>query len=124
MKAEAEANADADKKEREIADAVNKGDNIIFSQEKMIEEQKANLKDDEKSALEGLVNELKEAVKAKNVSKINELEGSINSKWNEISQRIYANQGQQQQTTQQSTDEEAAEQPNDVQDAEFEEVKN
>lgn len=124
IKAEAEKYADSDKKAKEEAEAINKGESIIFSQEKMIEEQKANLKDDEKSALEGLVNELKEAVKAKNVSKINELEGSINSKWNEISQRIYANQGQQQQTTQQSTDEEAAEQPNDVQDAEFEEVKN
>lgn len=124
IKAEAEKYADADKKAKEEADAINKGENIIFSQEKMIEEQKGNLKDDEKSALEGLVNELKEAVKVKDVNKINELESSINSKWNEISQRIYANQGQQQTTTQQPTDEEAAEQPNDVQDADFEEIKN
>lgn len=123
IKAEAEKYADADKKAKEEADAINKGENIIFSQEKMIEEQKGNLKDDEKSALEGLVNELKEAVKVKDVNKINELESSINSKWNEISQRIYANQGQQQTTTQQPTDEEAAEQPNDVQDAEFTEIK-
>lgn len=124
IKAEAEKYADADKKAKEEAETINKGESIIFSQEKMIEEQKGNLKDDEKSALEGLVNELKEAVKSKDVNRINELEGSINSKWNEISQRIYANQGQQQTTTQQPTDEEAAEQPNDVQDADFEEVKN
>lgn len=124
IKAEAEKYADADKKAKEEAETINKGESIIFSQEKMIEEQKGNLKDDEKSALEGLVNELKEAVKAKDVNKINELESSINSKWNEISQRIYANQGQQQTTTQQPTDEEAAEQPNDVQDADFEEIKN
>lgn len=124
IKAEAEKYADADKKAKEEAETINKGESIIFSQEKMIEEQKGNLKDDEKSALEGLVNELKEAVKAKDVNKINELESSINSKWNEISQRIYANQSQQQTTTQQPTDEEAAEQPNDVQDADFEEVKN
>ena len=124
IKAEAEKYADADKKAKEEAETINKGESIIFSQEKMIEEQKGNLKDDEKSALEGLVNELKEAVKAKDVNKINELESSINSKWNEISQRIYANQGQQQTTTQQPTDEETAEQPNDVQDADFEEIKN
>ena len=127
MKAEAEANADADKKERETADAVNKGDNIAFTQEKMIEEQKDNLTSDEKTKLEGLVSQMKEAVKAKDVNKINELEASINETWQTVSQRVYAN-NQGQQTTQQSTDEEvaesAAEQPNDVQDAEFTEIKN
>lgn len=123
MKAEAEANAEADKKEREIAEAVNKGDQLIFAQEKLIEEQKSTLKDDEKNKLEGLVNELKEAVKNKDVTKINELEASINKVWNDVSQRVYANQGQQQQaTTQQANDEEAAEQANDVQDADFEVV--
>ena len=126
MKAEAEANADADKKERETADAVNKGDNIAFTQEKMIEEQKNNLTSDEKTKLEGLVSQMKEAVKAKDVNKINELEASINETWQTVSQRVYAN-NQSQQTTQQPTDEEvaesAAEQPNGVQDAEFEEVK-
>lgn len=126
MKAEAEANADADKKERETADAVNKGDNIAFTQEKMIEEQKNNLTSDEKTKLEGLISQMKEAVKAKDVNKINELEASINETWQTVSQRVYAN-NQSQQTTQQPTDEEvaesAAEQPNDVQDAEFEEVK-
>ena len=127
MKAEAEANADADKKERETADAVNKGDNIAFTQEKMIEEQKDNLTSDEKTKLEGLVSQMKDAVKAKDVNKINELEASINETWQTVSQRVYAN-NQSQQTTQQPTDEEvaesAAEQPNDVQDAEFTEIKN
>ena len=127
MKAEAEANADADKKERETADAVNKGDNIAFTQEKMIEEQKDNITSDEKTKLEGLISQMKEAVKAKDVNKINELEASINETWQTVSQRVYAN-NQSQQTTQQPTDEEvaesAAEQPNDVQDAEFTEIKN
>lgn len=127
MKAEAEANADADKKERETADAVNKGDNIAFTQEKMIEEQKDNLTSDEKTKLEGLISQMKEAVKAKDVNKINELEASINETWQTVSQRVYAN-NQSKQTTQQPTDEEvaesAAEQPNDVQDAEFTEIKN
>ena len=127
MKAEAEANADADKKERETADAVNKGDNIAFTQEKMIEEQKDNLTSDEKTKIEGLISQMKEAVKAKDVNKINELEASINETWQTVSQRVYAN-NQSQQTTQQPTDEEvaesAAEQPNDVQDAEFTEIKN
>lgn len=124
MKAEAEANAEADKKVREEADAVNKGDSIVFSQEKMLEEQKENLKEEEKSKIEGFVNEMKEAVKARNVEKINELEKSINDVWNEVSQRIYSSQSQQQ-TTEQKTDNTVHEtaSADDVQEADFEEVK-
>lgn len=124
MKAEAEANAEADKKVREEADAVNKGDSIVFSQEKMLEEQKENLKEEEKSKIEGLVGEMKEAVKARNVEKINELEKSINDAWNEVSQRIYSSQSQQQ-TTEQKTDNTVHEtaSADDVQEADFEEVK-
>lgn len=125
MKAEAEANAEADKKERDAVDKLNKADGLVFAQEKMIEEQKDNLTSDEKSKLEGFVNELKDCIKAKDASKVDTIEAQINETWQAVSQRVYANQGQQQ--TQQSADEAAAseaaqEQPN-VQDAEFEEVK-
>ena len=122
MKAEAEANADADKKERETVDTINKGDSIAFTQEKMMEEQKDNLTNEEKTKIEGFVNEMKQAVKDKDVNKINELEASINNAWNEISQRIYAKQAQSnaQQTTEEKTSENDAE---TVQDADFEEVK-
>ena len=129
MKAEAVANAESDKKEREVADAVNKGDSLIFAQEKMIEEQSGNLTSDEKSTLEGLVNSLKDAVKAKDVVKINELETSINNKWNEVSQRVYSQQQQQQSTQQQTaqnaqTEEDIATSASDdnIQDAEFTEI--
>ena len=124
MKAEAEKYADADRKAKEEAETLNKAETIIFSQEKMIEEQKDNIKEDEKERLQGLVNDLKEAVKAKDTSKINFLEKEINEVWNAISQRVYSSQGQQQQ--QQTTTEARAEETNadeKVQDAEFEEVK-
>ena len=124
MKAEAEANAEADKKERDAVDKLNKADGLVFAQEKMIEEQKDNLTSDEKSKLDGLVNELKNCIKAKDASKVDTIEAQINETWQAVSQRVYANQGQQQ--TQQNADEAAAseaaqEQPN-VQDADFEEV--
>ena len=126
MRAEAEANAEADNKERETAEAVNKGDSIAFTQEKMLEEQKDNLMVEEREKIEGLVSQMKDAVKAKDVNKINELETSINEAWQTISQRIYGQQQQQQTTeqTQQNEDfNEATAGAEDVQDAEFEEVK-
>lgn len=123
MRAEAEANAEADKKERYVIDTVNKGDSIVFTQEKMLEEQKNNITSDEKSKIEGLVSSMKEAVKNKNADKINELEKEINEVWNGISQRIYASNAQpnSQQTTSSGTTEQAADA--EPQDAEFEEVK-
>lgn len=123
MRAEAEANAEADKKEREVIDTVNKGDSIVFTQEKMLDEQKDNITADEKSKIEGLVSSMKEAVKNKNADKINELEKEINEVWNGISQRIYSSKAQDssQQTTSSGTTEQTADA--EPQDAEFEEVK-
>ena len=127
MKAEAEANAESDKKEREVAEAVNKGDSIVFTQEKMLEEQKDNINSDEKEKLEGLVNSLKDAVKAKDVTKINELETSINEVWQAISQRVYGQQQAQsnaseQQQAQNDDFEAATGSTENIQDAEFTEV--
>ena len=123
MKAEAEANAESDKKERETAEAVNKGDTVIFTQEKMLEEQKDNITEDEKSKIEGLIAQMKSAVSTKDVNKINETETAINDVWQTVSQRVYG-QNQQQNTAQQPNDfDSATASTEDVQDADFEEVK-
>jgi len=129
MKAEAEANAEADKKERETVDKLNHADTFVFNNEKMVEDQVANLNLDEKEKIEGMLSQMKEAIKAKDLSKIDELEAEVNNAWQAVSQRIY---GQNQQ--QQAEGGEQPQQPNDfdsasaaqeenVQDAEFEEVK-
>lgn len=130
MKAETEANADADKKAREIADAVNKGDSIVFTQENMINEQKDNLTDDEKTKLNDLVSQMKDAVSVKDVSKINEIETSLNTAWQEISQRIYSAQAQSNAANADSVKTENVDSTNNasatdekVEDANFEEVK-
>ena len=124
MKAEAEANAESDKKERETAEAVNKGDTIVFTQEKMLEEQKDNITEDEKSKIEGLIAQMKSAVSAKDVNKINETETAINEVWQAVSQRVYG-QNQQQNTAQQPNDfDSATASTEDVQDADFEEINN
>lgn len=118
MKAEAEANAEADKKEREIADTVNKGDSIVFAQEKLMQEQKDNINEEEKTKLEGLIKQMKDAVKDKNVSLINSTEVEINNVWQGISQRVYSSQGSSTRDTSSSSSSE-----NEAKDAEFEEVK-
>lgn len=124
MKAEAEANAESDKKERETAEAVNKGDTIVFTQEKMLEEQKNNITEDEKGKIENLIAQMKSAVSAKDVDKINETEAAINEVWQAVSQRVYGQNQQQNDTAQQPNDfDSATASTEDVQDADFEEVK-
>lgn len=118
MKAEAEANAEADKKEREIADTVNKGDSIVFAQEKLVQEQKDNINEEEKTKLEGLIKQMKDAVKDKNVGLINSTEVEINNVWQSISQRVYSNQGNSTNNANASTS-----QDDTTKDADFEEVK-
>jgi molecular chaperone DnaK len=93
----------------------------------MLEEQKDNINSDEKEKLEGLVNSLKDAVKAKDVAKINELEASINEVWQAISQRVYGQQQAQsnaseQQQAQNDDFEAATGSTENIQDAEFTEV--
>ena len=119
IKREAEEFAEADKKEREIADTVNKGDSIVFANEKMIKEQESNITEEEKSELNGLLDSMRIAVKDRNVEEINKLETSINEKWNIISTRIYQNQAQQSEQPQQ----EQTSNEENIQDATFEEVK-
>lgn len=92
IKAEAKQFEESDKKEREKADTINKGDSIIYQQEKLMEEQKDNIEQSEKDKLESLVSDMKTAVKDKNVDEINRLEKEINDVWMTISQRIYNKQ--------------------------------
>ena len=127
MKAEAEANAEADKKERETVDKLNHADTFVFNNEKMVEDQVANLNLDEKEKIEGMLSQMKEAIKAKDLSKVDELEAEINNAWQAVSQRIYGQNQQQAEGGEQPQqpndfDSASAAQEENVQDAEFTEI--
>lgn len=92
MKAEAEANADADKKAKETADAVNKADATVFQNEQMIEQFKDKLTEDDKSAIQTKIDALKEAIKNNEVDKFENLEKEITDAWQSFSAKIYGQQ--------------------------------
>ena len=119
IKREAEEFAESDKKEREIADTVNKGDSLVFSTEKMLEEQSDKMDETSKSKLTELIEQMRTAVKDKNVEDINRLEGEMNNVWNEVASAMYASQATQQETTQTT---EGTSNEENIQDATFEEV--
>jgi len=115
MKQEAEANAEADKLERERVDKINAADNMIFQTEKQIKEFGDKLSDSNKSELESVLGELKEAHKAGDVDKIDSTMGKLNETWNRISTEIYS------QTSQTPPQPEG--QTEEAQDVSYEEVK-
>lgn len=125
IKKEAEQFADEDKKKKEEADTINKGDSIVFSQEKLLKDMDDKLSEEDKSTIKDLVEKMKKAVSDKDLNEINKLEGEITQKWNEISTKMYSQQappqGEQTQNGGTSTDS-TNENTEDVQDANFEEL--
>jgi molecular chaperone DnaK len=125
MKAEAEANAEADRKAKEEIDKINAADALIFQTEKQLKEFGDKIPADKKAPLESALNELKEAHKSKNIHAIDSATAKLEAAWKEASQEMYqATQNAQQpnadnkQNTSQNDTKDA-----EVTDVDFEEVK-
>ena len=70
MKAEAEANADADKKEREKIDKLNQADSMIFQTENMLKESGDKIPADVKAEVEAALEKMRTAHKAQDIPAI------------------------------------------------------
>ena len=131
MRAEAEANADADKKEREKIDKLNQADSMVFQTKNQLSELGDKIPADKKAPIEAAVQKLEDAHKAQDLAGIDTAMAELNSAWQAASAEMYAQSGAQgaqgAQGGQQQYDggqQQSNNQPkDDVQDAEFEEVK-
>ena len=129
MKAEAEANAEADKKEREKIDKLNQADSVIFQTENQLKELGDKLPADKKAPIEAALQKLKDAHKAQDLAAIDTAMAEINTAFQAASAEMYAQSGAQG-GAQAGPDMNggAGQQDNskhgdNVQDADFEEVK-
>ncbi|MCL2511482.1 MAG: molecular chaperone DnaK [Bacteroidales bacterium] len=93
MKAEAEANADTDKKQREEIDKLNHADSMIFQTEKQLKEYGDKLPADKKEELESILTQLKTAHAAKDIAGIDAAMTKMNEIWQQASQQMYQNAG-------------------------------
>lgn len=96
MKAEAEANAEADKKAKEEIEKINNADGMIFQSEKNLKEYGDKIPADKKANIESALNELKAAHSAKNVAQIDAAMEKINNAWSAASEDMYKAQQQAQ----------------------------
>ncbi len=129
MKAEAAANAEADKKERERVDKINEADSMIFQTENQLKELGDKLPADKKGAIEAALGKLKEAHKNQDLAAIDTAKAELNNAWQAASAEMYQQTGGAQQPGSGfQGGAQGAQQPNgsnkeDIQDADFEEVK-
>lgn len=120
MKQEAEAHAEADKKEREQVDKLNAADAAIFQAEKQLQELGNKLSEESKKSIEESIADLKKAHVAKDMAAID----AAMSKLGQASQAFLAAMQQDQQTTSQnSTGPEANNANQGATEAEYEEVE-
>ena len=130
MKAEAEQNAENDKKERERIDKLNQADSMIFQTENQLKEIGDKIPAQHKPAIEQALQQLKDAHKAGDVAAIDTAIAALNAAWQTASQQMYQQSGaagqpggDQFQGGQQQAGGQQGPKPEDIQDADFEEVK-
>ncbi len=127
MKAEAEANAESDKKAKETADKLNEADGMIFQTEKQLKEFGDKLSEDKKKPIEDALEELKKAYTGKDLAVITPALDKINEAWKVASEEMYKAQAEGQQGAPSSNGETAsgqnAKEGDNVEDVDFEEVK-
>ena len=129
MKQEAEANADADKKEREKIDKLNQADSMVFQTRNQLNELGDKIPADKKAPIEAAVQKLEDAHKAQDLAGIDAAMAELNNAWQTASAEMYAQSGAQGAQGGQQYDAGNQQQSNgqsnndDIQDAEFEEVK-
>lgn len=133
MKAEAEANAEDDRKAKERIDKLNGADTLIFQTKKQLKDYGDKLPEDKKTAIEDAVKDLEAAHKAEDLDQIDKASETLNAAWQAASQEMY--QASQQDSNAAGADGQAGPNPGtdgagstedtkaeDVTDVEFEEV--
>ncbi|MBQ5425397.1 MAG: molecular chaperone DnaK, partial [Bacteroidales bacterium] len=131
MKAEAEANANADKAAKERIDKINQADSMIFQTEKQLKELGDKIPADKKAPIETALNNLKEAHKSQDVAAIDKAMEALNNAFHAASEDMYKNAGAgagQQQANpnmggQQQQSGSSSNNSDEVTDVDFEEVK-
>ena len=125
MKAEAEQNAAADKAERDKVDKMNQADSMIFTTENFLKDNADKIPADKKAPIEQALQQLKDAHKAADITAIDTAITNLNQVMQAASAQMYQGAGAQTSAGagQQSGADTSSKTDDNIQDADFEEVK-
>ena len=113
MKAEAEENAEADKKVKEDVDTLNSADNLIFQTGKSLTDLEDKISEEQKTEITTILDKLKEAHSNKDVENVKTYMEELTQKFQTITQDLYNSVNES----------EVSESDINASDVEFEEVK-
>lgn len=122
MKADAEANADADKKTKERAEKINAADGLIFQVEKFMRESGDKVPDDKKAGINEALEALKIAHQSNDLTAIDAAMDTLNKVFGDVVSAMYANDNAGG-TANPGSDAGTKDGTDDVTDVDFEEVK-
>ena len=123
MVADAEANAEADKKFEELVTARNAADGMINAAKKTLEEAGEHATDDERSSIEAAISEAEEALKSDDKDTIEAATTKLTEATSGVAQKMYVAQAEAGEATSEQAAPEDDVVDGDVVDAEFEEVR-
>ena len=125
MKNEAKANEATDKAEKEKVEKINMADSLIFQTEKQLKEYGEKISADKKAPIEAALEKLKEAHKSQDIAAIDAATTELNTAWTAASEEMYkaTEQAQPQQGAEAETGATANAANDNVEDAQYEEVK-
>ncbi|VBB47619.1 chaperone Hsp70 in DNA biosynthesis/cell division [uncultured Desulfatiglans sp.] len=122
---DAELHADEDKRKRDLVDARNMADSLIYSTEKSIKEVGDKVDESTKADINQAIENLKKAMEGDNVEEIKRLSEALTQSSHKLAEAMYAKASQQQaqEAGQEGGAQAGGQKDEDVVDADFEEVK-
>lgn len=122
MVKDAEAHAEEDKKFQQLVQARNQADAMVHSAEKSLSDLGDQVSDEERSAIESAISEVKTAMEGDDAEAIEQASQKLAEASGKVAEKAYAQQGGDAAGAAEGAGETGGQQGDDVVDAEFEEV--
>jgi molecular chaperone DnaK len=90
MRHDAENHEDEDKRKKELIEARNEADSLVYNAEKSLKDLGDKVAESEKAVVEGKINLLREAIKSEDVSNINSARDELMTVMHPIAEKLYA----------------------------------
>jgi len=108
MVKDAESHSEEDKKKREVIDAKNQADQLVYSLEKLLRENKDKIPEDEATRVQAEIENTKKAIESDNLEQIKQAVEALSQVSHKLTEMMYQQATQQQQAQQGPTEQEAA----------------
>ncbi len=100
MVKDAESHSDEDKKKREVIDAKNQADQLVYSLEKLLKENKDKIPEDEATRIQTEIENTKKAIESDNLEQIKQAVEALSQASHKLTEMMYQQATQQQQDQQ------------------------